>query len=55
MPEKESKKKAQKSTEKENPRESEDRKEIPQEDWDNFDEAMDKILKVKRPPNQQAG
>lgn len=42
--------------EKENPRESEDLEEIPQDEWDKFDDAMDKILKVpKRPPNQQAG
>ena len=44
----------------ENPPIQEDQEEIPQDVWDQFDDAMDKILKVPKkkdhePPNQQAG
>ena len=43
-----------------NPPKQEEQEEIPQDVWDQFDDAMDKILKVPKkkdqsPPNQQAG
>lgn len=46
-------------TEKQNPPAREDQEEIPQDVWDQFDDAMGKILKVPKKdqdiPNQQAG
>ncbi len=43
----------------ENPPFQEEQEEIPQDMWDQFDDAMDKILKVPKKdqeaPNQQAG